>query len=99
MVAELDALDPEKPGRVAFGFGPAGRRAGGEEIWPRSLPFHPLFERSRRALILLPISLSARPLGVALLSVSAVDGTLFEDLREFLGTALGVGFLKRAGTG
>jgi len=97
LVTELDAPhDVTRPGRVVFGFGPGGRRAGGEEIWPRALPFHPLLERSRRALVLLPVALRDRPLGVALLSVSTVNGTLFEDLREFLGAVLAVGALKRS---
>jgi len=100
LVTELDVPDDiTRPGRVVFGFGPGGRRAGGEEIWPRSLAFHPLFERNRRALVLLPVVLREQPLGVALLSLSAVNGALLEDLREFLGTVLGVGALKRKADG
>jgi DNA-binding LacI/PurR family transcriptional regulator len=96
LLTELDEPnDVSKPGRVVFGFGPAGRRAGGEEIWPRALPFHPLFERSRRALVLLPVVLRDRPLGVVLLSVSSLEGPLFEELREFFGTVLGVVRLTR----
>jgi hypothetical protein len=96
LLAELSPTgDPDQPGRVVFGFGAAGRRAGGEEIAMRSLATHPLFERGGRALVLLPVVLDRRPLGALLLSVSTLDGTLFEDLREFFGTVLAVSQLRR----
>lgn len=99
VLAELaPSGDPGHPARVVFGFGGAGRRAGGEELSLRSLPHHPLFERAGRALVLLPVVLERRPLGALLLSVSSLDGALFEDLREFFGTVLGVSqLLRRAG--
>jgi DNA-binding LacI/PurR family transcriptional regulator len=96
LLAELSPSgDPNHPARVVFGFGPSGRRAGGEEIALRSLPHHPLFERSGRALALLPVVLDRRPLGALLISVSTLDGALFEDLREFFSTVLGVSQLRR----
>lgn len=96
LLAELGPSgDPAHPARVVFGFGSAGRRAGGEEIALRSLAHHPLFERTGRALVLLPVVLERRPLGALLLSVSALDGALFEDLREFFGTVLAVNQLRR----
>jgi hypothetical protein len=45
--------------------------------------------------VLLPVVLERRPLGALLLSVSTLDGMLFEDLREFFGTVLGVTQLRR----
>ncbi len=96
LLAELGPSgDPADPARVVFGFGAGGRRAGGEEIAMRLLAHHPLFERTGRALVLLPVVLERRPLGALLLSVSALDGVLFEDLREFFGTVLGVSQLRR----
>jgi phosphoserine phosphatase RsbU/P len=87
--------DAEQPARVVFGFGAGGRRAGGEDIAPSLLPHHALFERSGRALVMLPVVLDRRPLGVLLLSVTSLDGALFEDLREFFGTVLAVHRLRR----
>jgi hypothetical protein len=65
----------------------------------RLLARHPLFERAGRALVLLPVALDRRPLGALLLSVSALDGVLFEDLREFFGTVLAVNELRRKAGG
>jgi hypothetical protein len=100
LLAELaPSGDLKDPARVVFGFGAAGRRAGGEEIDMRLLARHPLFERAGRALVLLPVALDRRPLGALLLSVSALDGVLFEDLREFFGTVLAVNELRRKAGG
>jgi hypothetical protein len=96
LLAELSASgNAHLPVRVVFGFGAGGRRAGGEEIALSFLPHHSLFERSGRALVMLPVVLDRRPLGVLMLSVSALDGTLFEDLREFFSTVLAVHQLRR----
>jgi DNA-binding LacI/PurR family transcriptional regulator len=96
LLAELSPSgDAQLPARVIFGFGAGGRRAGGEEIALRFLPLHSLFERGGRALVMLPVVLDRRPLGVLLLSVSALDGPLFEDLREFFSTVLAVHQLRR----
>ncbi len=93
LLAELEPGDTTA--RVLFGYGPGGRRAGSENVEPRSLPCHPLFERSGRALVMLPVVLGAEPRGVALLSVTSLDGMLFEDLAEFFGSLLGIDRLKR----
>jgi DNA-binding LacI/PurR family transcriptional regulator len=100
LLAELaPSGDPSHPARVVFGFGAGGRRAGGEEVALRSVAHHPLFERTGRALVLLPVILGRRPLGALLLSVSSLDGALFEDLREFFGTVLAVLQLRRKAGG
>jgi sigma-B regulation protein RsbU (phosphoserine phosphatase) len=100
LLAELSPSgDPNAPGRVVFGFGAAGRRAAGEEIAMRSLAGHPLFARGGRALVLLPVVLDRHPLGALLLSVSSLDGVLFEDLREFFGTVLAISQLRRKAGG
>ena len=83
------------PMRLLFGFGRGGARARSETLSLRALPVHPLLERASRALIVLPITLETKPLGVAVVSVTHIDGTLLEDLRDFLATVLGVSALSR----
>jgi hypothetical protein len=78
------------PMRILFGFGRSGGRARTETTQLRQLPLHPLLERASRALVVLPVTLETKPLGVAVVSVSNVDGTLLEDLRDFMATVLGV---------
>ena len=68
------------PLRLLFGFGRSGARARSDSISLRALPLHPLLERASRALIVLPVTLETKPLGVAVVSVSSVDGTMLEDL-------------------
>jgi hypothetical protein len=91
-----DGPDPNRDARVLFGFGPGGRRAGGEVIALRSLPAHPLFQRSPRLRVLLPIISDGQPLGAALFALSALDGVLLEELGDLLGTVLRVSSLVRA---
>jgi DNA-binding LacI/PurR family transcriptional regulator len=86
------------PIRLLFGFGRSGARARNETTSLRALPVHPLLERASRALIVLPITLETKPLGIAVVSVSGIDGTMLEDLRDFLGTILGVAALPRHAT-
>jgi hypothetical protein len=81
------------PMRLLFGFGRSGARARSETLSLRALPVHPLLERASRALIVLPITLETKPLGVAVVSVTHIDGTMLEDLRDFLATVLGVSAL------
>jgi hypothetical protein len=86
------------PLRVLFGFGRGGARARPESTSLRTLPLHPLLERASRALLVLPITLETNPLGVAIVSVTHIDGTMLEDLRDFLATVLGVSALSKAST-
>jgi DNA-binding LacI/PurR family transcriptional regulator len=86
------------PMRLLFGFGRSGGRAQRETITMRKLPVHPLLERASRALIVLPISLEAKPLGAAVVSAVHIDGTLLEDLRDFLATVLAVSALGKRPT-
>lgn len=92
----LDARGPDGDARVLFGFGPGGRRAGGEIMSLRALPAHGLFQRSARLRVLLPIVADGRALGAALFALATLDGTLLEDLGELLGTVLRVSALARA---
>ncbi len=84
------------PLRLLFGFGRSGGRARSETISLRQLPVHPLLERASRALIVLPIALETKPLGVAVISAVHIDGTLLEDLRDFLATVLAVSTLAKS---
>jgi hypothetical protein len=86
------------PMRLLFGFGRSGTHARSETITMRKLPVHPLLERASRALIVLPIALDAKPLGAAIVSVVHIDGTLLEDLRDFLATVLAVSALSKRPT-
>jgi DNA-binding LacI/PurR family transcriptional regulator len=91
-----DGADPNRDARVLFGFGPGGRRAGGEVISLRSLPAHTLFHRSPSLRVLLPIVSKGEPLGAALFALSALDGALLEELGDLLGSVLRVSALVRA---
>jgi DNA-binding LacI/PurR family transcriptional regulator len=86
------------PLRLLFGFGRGGTRARSESTSLRSLPLHPLLERASRALIVLPVTLETQPLGVAIVSVTHIDGTMLEDLRDFLATVLGVAAIAKPST-
>ena len=86
------------PMRLLFGFGRGGVHARSESVSMRTLPLHPLLERASRALIALPIALEAKPLGVAIVSATTIDGTLLEDLRDFLATVLAVSALAKRST-
>jgi DNA-binding LacI/PurR family transcriptional regulator len=86
------------PMRVLFGFGRGGTRALSESTSLRALPLHSLLERASRALIVLPVALETKPLGVAIVSVTHIDGQMLEDLRDFLATVLGVAALVRPST-
>jgi DNA-binding LacI/PurR family transcriptional regulator len=95
VVAELGRTDDVTgPVKVLFGFGRSGARSRGEIIPFRALPLHPLLERSSRALVVLPVALETKPLGVAIVSVNQIDGAMLEDLRDFLGTVLGISAQK-----
>jgi hypothetical protein len=83
------------PMRLLFGFGRSGARARSETLSLRKLPIHPLLERASRALIVLPVTLEAKPLGAAVVSAATIDGTMLEDLRDFLATVLGVSALQK----
>jgi DNA-binding LacI/PurR family transcriptional regulator len=83
------------PMRVLFGFGRGGARARSESISMRALPLHPMLERASRALVVLPITLDTTPVGVAVVSVTHIDGTMLDDLRDFLATVLAVSNLSR----
>jgi DNA-binding LacI/PurR family transcriptional regulator len=78
------------PMRVLFGFGRGGARAHSESISMRALPLHPMLERASRALVALPITLDTTPVGLAVVSVTHIDGTMLDDLRDFLATVLAV---------
>jgi hypothetical protein len=86
------------PLRVLFGFGRGGSRARSDSTSLRALPLHPLLERASRALIVLPVTLETKPLGVAIVSVTQIDGTMLEDFRDFLATVLGVSALAKPST-
>lgn len=95
VVARLETPgDVSGKARVLFGFRAGGRRTGGENVSLKALPFHPLLKRTSRALIFLPITVGAEASGAAVLSVSAVNGVLLEDLRDLLGTIFRVVDLK-----
>ncbi len=97
VVAELSAdTGPESSARVLFGHGPGGKLASAETIPLRALPAHGLLERSGRTQVLLPIVLRGEPLGVMLVSVVTIDGSLLEELRDTFGAVLGVNSLTRA---
>lgn len=83
------------PLRLLFGFGRGGTRARSESTSLRTLPLHPLLERASRALIVLPVALETQPLGVAIVSVTHIDGQMLEDLRDFLATVLGVAAIAK----
>ena len=93
------AGDLASEARVAFGFGPGGKLAVAEPIAIDALPSHELLERSGRTQVLFPILHRAQPLGVALVSLIALDGALLEDLRDTFGAVLMVHSMKRAGVG
>jgi DNA-binding LacI/PurR family transcriptional regulator len=87
------------PLRLLFGFGRTGGRARSESISLRELPLHPLLERASRALVVLPVTLETTPLGVAVVSLTHIDGTILEDFRDFMATVLGVRELSKRTTG
>ena len=92
---------PEETGgplRLLFGFGRSGARGKSETLSLRALPVHPLLERASRTLVALPVTLENEPLGLAIVSVVAVDGTMLEDLRDFLATVLAVAALPKGPT-
>jgi DNA-binding LacI/PurR family transcriptional regulator len=91
--------DVAGPMRLLFGFGRGGAKARSETTSLRALPLHPMLERAGRALVVLPVTLETQALGVAIVSVSSVDGTLLEDLRDFLATVLGVCALPKRASG
>lgn len=87
---------PSAQARIAFGLGGGVERATSEIVPVQNLPRYVAF--GSHAQIVLPVVLGERPLGVAVLSVAAVDGSLFEDLRHLFGTMLGAA-TPRAGAG
>jgi DNA-binding LacI/PurR family transcriptional regulator len=87
----VDLVEPNNlsgGARVYFGFGPNGRLARREPVALELLTSHELVARSGRGLILLPVILRGRALGVALFSVVSVDGDLLEEAADLFGPAL-----------
>lgn len=74
--------------RVQFGFGPQGRIARREPVALAALTSHELVARSGRTLIMMPVVLRARALGVALFSVLSIDGDFLEEAADAFGPAL-----------
>ena len=76
-----------------FGFGARDRVMAPEPVELRLLPLHPLLDGGR-VLLALPLEALGRALGIAVVSISKAPEHEFEELREFLGTALDL--LRRA---
>jgi DNA-binding LacI/PurR family transcriptional regulator len=97
LVAELaSSTEPLGEGVLRFGFGPGGQRVQHEPCRLPSLVQHSALANTGHTFFLLPIVLGTKPLGVALLSMAAVDGRLLEDLRDLFGGLLSVSALSRA---
>ncbi|MEP7051672.1 MAG: hypothetical protein ABJB12_15020, partial [Pseudomonadota bacterium] len=97
LVAELaTASEPCGDGLLRFGFGPGGQRVAQEPCRLPSLVQHPALENTSSTFFLLPVVLGTKPLGVALLAMTGVDGRVLEDLRDLFAGLLSVAALSRA---
>lgn len=81
--------DVQSDATVLMAFG-SGRPRSGEitKLW--ALPLHPAVQRMARALIMLPLTVNAEPVGAAVVAVSDVDGVLLEHLRSWFTTMVRV---------
>lgn len=93
-ISDPSRADPDV--KVQIGFGPGGRRAGGETIPLSSLVSHGLLARSARTRVLMPLIVSGEPVGVVMLAVSSLDGAMLEQLRDLFGVVLKVAALGRS---
>jgi DNA-binding LacI/PurR family transcriptional regulator len=95
VVAVLERPDDAAAGaRLLFGFGLRHRVAEASPIEIGRLAVHPLREHGGSVLVLLPLVAFGQALGAAVVATARVPDDEFEQLREFLGTALDL--LRRA---
>jgi hypothetical protein len=81
VVAALDSAgDVQGKARVVFGFGMQGKLAQVESIKLAELPLHSFMERSGQTQLFMPITGRGQALGAAIMSATAFDGVVLDDL-------------------